>query len=220
MHLTFFAALTILALTFTSTTLGIESTPSAETHPGAVEVGQALIAPNSSLYPLKKLKEKVELSLTFTTQGKVIRHLEFAQRRLREVNTLLKVQRQDLVSATLADYRFSIEQSLNHSTPDLKVTVGEALSRHLDVLQRIYDGVGSQQAKKAILQSIESVQNHHRSLLTTLDPTHQALLQQKIKVRASFACNFLARESTSSGNPQDVLDSLNNSLQLCQNMTR
>lgn len=188
--------------------LALESTDSTEpinidelqADPGAVDVGEALIPPNSPLYFLKILREKIELALTFSQEGKVVRQLEFAQRRLREVNKLIKNKKQDLIGETMAKYRDHINQALAAaSSDDLKVKVGEAISRHLDVLQRVYDGVGNETAKAAIRGNIERAAEHNRTLLAKLDTVKQKLLIKKTVLRQALACKFLGRESTASG---------------------
>lgn len=168
---------------------------------GAVDIGESLIAPNSPLYFLKALREKIEVSFASNAQTKAIIQLEFAQRRLREVRTLVKIKNQDLIPPTLERYKLSLAEALGMTSQDeeLKVKLGEAIARHLDVLQRVYDAIGNPAAKRAVLSAIERAEAHNRTLLKTLSLAPQQKLIRKIALRQALACKFIARESTSSG---------------------
>lgn len=167
---------------------------------GAVEIGQSKIAPNSPFYFLKAIREKIENILASTSQSKVSLKLELAQRRLRESKTLLSAQKQDLLPPTLERYKLHLDEARNLSSSNsgLKMSVGEAISRHLDVLQRMYDSVGNPRAKQAIRSAIEKAQDENQQILDSLDLTSQQQLIRKIALRQALACQFLQRESSSS----------------------
>lgn len=160
---------------------------------GAVDIGESSISPDSTLYFLKAIREKIELALAGSSEIKAQRQLEFATRRLREVNALVKNKRQDLIDSTLERYKSALSETENlvSQNNDLKIKVGEAVARHLDVLQRVYDQVGNPRAKQAIRAAILRAEEHNRLLLQKLDISSQK--------RQSLACRFLAKEASGSG---------------------
>lgn len=168
---------------------------------GAVDIGESLIHPASPLYFLKALREKIEFTLAGSTDAKAQRQLEFSQRRLREVNALIKKNRQDLVDSTLERYKFHLSeaQNLSNNSEGLTAKVGEATARHLDVLQRVYDQVGNPRAKQAIRAAIERNEEHIRKLLQKLSLVEQQKLIRQTAKRQAMACIFLEREASGSG---------------------
>ncbi|MBI4036602.1 hypothetical protein HY386_01865 [Candidatus Daviesbacteria bacterium] len=168
---------------------------------GAVEIGESLIYPSSPLYFLKGIRERIELMLSSNNKAKAQRELEFAQRRLREVRALIKHQRQDLIDSTLERYKASLNEARSLSAPDssLQLPVGEAISRHLDVLQRVHDQVGNPRAKQAIRAALERGMEHLQTMQKRLDLVQQQELIRKTALRQALACNLLAREASNSG---------------------
>ena len=168
---------------------------------GAVELGSSLIYPGSPLYFLKAIREKIELLTSSSAEAKMQRELEFAQRRLREVNAMVKSKKQDLIDETLERYKDHLakasEIALNND--ELNFKIGEASSRHLDVLQRVYDQVGNPRAKQAILAAIERIQEQNKTLLQKLNLESQQKLIRTSALRQALACKLLIREATSSG---------------------
>ena len=171
------------------------------TDPGAVEMGESLISPNSPLYFLKTIREGIEIAMSSSAEAKVNRQLEFAQRRLREIKSLVKGKNQDLIPPTIERYNLFIEKAFEAGRADseLQIKVGEALARHLDVLQRVYDQVGNPRAKQAVRAALIKSSQHNRELVEKLEVVPQQRLIKKIASRQAFACKFLIRESTSSG---------------------
>lgn len=168
---------------------------------GAVDIGESLIHPASPLYFLKAIREQIELFLAQKSEIKAQRQLEFSQRRLREVNALVKKNRQDLVDSTLERYKFHLSeaQNLSNSSEELTAKIGEATARHLDILQRIYDQVGNPRAKQAIRAAIERNEEHIRKLMGKLSLVEQQKLIRQTAKRQALACLFLEREASGSG---------------------
>lgn len=168
---------------------------------GAVEIGSSLIYPGSSLYFLKAIREKIELALSSSSDAKMQRELEFAQRRLREVNAMVKNQKQDLIDETLERYKDHLQKAseIALNSDDLNFKIGEETSRHLDVLQRVYDAVGNPRAKQAILAAIEKAEEEQRMLLQKLNLVSQQKLIRATALRQALACKLLIRESSASG---------------------
>lgn len=168
---------------------------------GAVDMGESLIHPASPLYFLKAIREKIEFALAGTKETKAQRQLEFSQRRLREVNALVKQKRQDLIDSTLERYKAALSETENlvAQNEDLKMKVGEAVARHLDVMQRVYDQVGNPRAKQAIRAAILRAEEHNILLLQKLDLISQQKLIRKTARQQALACRFLAKEASGSG---------------------
>ncbi|MBI2039449.1 hypothetical protein HYT18_00015 [Candidatus Microgenomates bacterium] len=110
-------------------------------------------------------------------------------------------KRQDLIDSTLERYKAHLKEaeSLSGDREQLKLKVGEAVARHLDVLQRAYDRAGSERAKQAIRAAIERAEEHNRLLLQKLDLVSQQKLIRNTAVRQAMACKFLQKEASSSG---------------------
>lgn len=148
------------------------------------DIGQSEISPASPLYFLKIVKENIELKLAFTPNIKMIRELEFATRRLREVNSLIPINRQELIPSeralliepTLERYWYFL-QNVPGSGPER-----QTLAIHLETLERIYDRVTNQRARMAIRASINRL-------------IGRADLPQSSKL---LACTFLTKEASSS----------------------
>src|SRR3989344_6673480 len=186
--------------------------------PGAVDLGESLVHPGSPLYFLKTLREKIEVALDGTPETKSMRQVEFAQRRLREVNSLVKARKQDLIPQTLEAYKVHLQKAEQFSKIDeeLTVKVGEAIARHLDVLQRVYDNVGNPTAKAAIRAAIERSEEQNSRLIEKLSTVPQQKLIRKIAGRQAYACNFLMREATSSGLNDSERESLKKRVETCR----
>lgn len=186
--------------------------------PGSVDLGESLIHPGSPLYFLKTLRERIEVFLDSSSEAKSMRQIEFAQRRLREVNTLVKIKRQDLIPVTLEAYKVHIKDAETFAKidEDLSVRVGEAIARHLDVLQRAYDTVGNPTAKAAIRAAIERSEEQNSLLLQRLSTIPQQKLIKKVAERQASACNFLMREASSSGLNDTEKESLKDRVNKCR----
>jgi hypothetical protein len=177
--------------------------PAAYVDPGAVEIGEALIPPTSPLYFLKSLRENIEdrFFSPVSDESKVVRKMEFAQRRLREIRSVIKKNRQDLIEPLMQQYRnyIVLADRIAPDKPEIVATLAELKARHLDVLIRFYDEVGDPNAKRAIRASIIAVEEVNRAALGNLSDPQRGQLDQKIKLRQLGACNFLRREASGSG---------------------
>lgn len=192
------------------------------TDPGAVDVGHALIAPDSPFYFIKAIKERIEMALASTDDVKASRQLEFAQRRLREVNTLVDHKRQDLVRPTLAKYQTEVQnaEDLSSNSQDLQTRVGEALARNIDVLQRVYDQVGNETAKAAILENIQRAESRVRETTQNLPTGAQQKFIGNTAAYQAAACKFFLRESTASALPAADKLQLQQKIKDCQQNVR
>lgn len=186
--------------------------------PGAVEIGSSLIGPASPIYFLKTIREKIELKLSSSAQSIVLRQLEFAHRRLRETNNLVKNKRQDLIQVTMERYRqhFNLANQKAVGDKDLQMKVAEAVARNLDVLIRVYDQVGDPSAKREIRASTIFSEKLSRQILDGLDLANQQLLIGKVAKRQAAACKFLSREASGSGLTDSELEILRNNVKDCE----
>lgn len=189
---------------------------------GAVEIGASLIPPSSPLYFLKAIRERIEVIFATTREVKTQRQIEFAQRRLRELNSLVKSGNHELVEVTMERYRQHLSEAQRQfgQNQDLQSKVAEAVSRHLDVLVRVYDTVGNPRAKTAIRAAIERAEEQNRATLQTLETVAQQQLIGKIALRQAHACRFLIRESTASGLTSTEKEVLKDKVESCKKGAR
>ena len=161
--------------------------------------GESLIYPASPLYFLKAMREKIEVFLDGSQKTKAMRQVEFAQRRLREVASLIKHNRQDLIPPTLEQYKLHLQNvgNLTSRDEDLQLSAGETVSSHLDVLEGFYGSTGEERAKQAIRAAIVGAQDFNSSLLKDLSLPKQQKLIDKIAKPQALACQFLMREASS-----------------------
>lgn len=123
-----------------------------------VDFGSSRINPASPLYFLKTIREGFEMHLAQTGRVKTIRQLEFATRRLREVNSLISTNRQDLIEATLIRYWSHIQNLPEQETePDIADRIRENLKIDLQFLNRSYDQLLDPRARMAVRATINKL---------------------------------------------------------------
>ncbi|MBI2018160.1 hypothetical protein HYS96_00460 [Candidatus Daviesbacteria bacterium] len=150
------------------------------------DIGQSQINPASPLYFLKAVRESLEMHFAQTTNIKLIRSLEFATRRLREVKSLIPGNRQDLIEPTLDRYWVLVA-----SLPvpkDLKTAsffakeISNNLVIHIQTLEKVYPQISNPRAKMAV-----------RNVLNRLTDRQDIPSDARAPV-----CDFFAKEATSS----------------------
>lgn len=163
-------------------------------------VGYSKIHPASPLYFLKTIRENLELKLAFTPRVKILRQLEFATRRLREVRTLISIN-QDLIPPTLERYisHLNTLPDSEQKYQDVATKVKESLVIHLEVLQKTYLQVSSLRAKMAI-----------RSAMNKIIQRADLSVFAKLPV-----CTFFAKEASSSALNQTEQFVLKNRFESC-----
>jgi hypothetical protein len=179
------------------------ATPIKQIIPEAVNIGYSLIDPAHPLYFLKTAKEYLEVHFfsPVTDISKVTRNLEFAQRRLREVNSLIKDKRQDLIVPMMEQYKnyLNLTDKIAPDKENIKTEIAQSKARHIDVLMRLYDQIGDPAAKRAIRSAIVEAENYNGHALQDIqDPSIKADLTEKISQRQKLVCAFLSREASSS----------------------
>ena len=147
-------------------------------------VGVAKIDPSSPSYFLKTIREGIELKFAATVKTKLIRHLEFATRRLREAKSLVGGKNEELIQAGMERYWSSLTQVLSYEAKDEELTIlsNHVSAIHLKELMLLYSKLSNPKAKLGV-----------RSII------HRLLQDSEIKggLRDS-GCNFLLSESSSS----------------------
>lgn len=167
--------------------------------PGALEVGDSLISPSSSLYFLKAIREKIEIYFSATEQIRTQHELEFSVRRLREVRTLIEEGREDLIEETLSKYweHLNLVEKQSNGKYGIRGEIGASIARHMYVLQSLYYNTNEETAKRAIRASVQKVLDHNWKLLTGADLglDERENLSDKIAIRQIAGCQFLNEES-------------------------
>lgn len=147
-------------------------------------IGKSQLHPAHPLYFLKPVREALEMHFAQTPRVKMIRSLEFATRRLREVKSLIDVKREDLIEPNMGKYWYHLQKLPDKDLEDgeLVAFIKETTPVHLEVLENVYNVVENKRAKMAI-----------RAALNRLSQRSDL----EVKTKKSI-CDFLAKESTSS----------------------
>lgn len=140
------------------------------------DIGSSRISPASPFYFLKTIRENIELKLAFTPNVKLVREMEFATRRLREVKSLVPTTHQELVEPTLERYWYHLQKISD------KQGEKDILAIHLETLESVYDQMSHIRARRAIRAAINR-------LAGRVDVPSQARVP---------ACNFLTKEASGS----------------------
>ncbi|MEK7617062.1 MAG: DUF5667 domain-containing protein [Patescibacteria group bacterium] len=148
------------------------------------DIGQSQIHPSHPLYFLKTVRENLEMHFAQTPRVKMVRQLEFATRRLREVKTLLQIKDWDLVEPTMERYWFHMNTVLKYRPREewLTLLLNYTISTHLNVLENIYGRMNEKRAKMSVRTTV------HRILKYS----------DIIEAPRLKGCDFLAKEATSS----------------------
>lgn len=165
-----------------------------------INFGVAKINPASPFYFLKSVREILELKFAATTHVKALRQLEFATRRIREVNSLIKTSHQDLIEPTLDRYLFSLEEVTHIFNLRDKMMVEQVsveTSQHMAVLQTIYSQVSEPRAKMAIRATINRLSKFDQEIISKLNLLQLSPDQRIINSKLA-GCNFLSKEASNS----------------------
>ena len=163
-------------------------------------LGQSQINPSSTLYFLKAVREVIELKFAATTNTKAFRQLEFATRRIREVKSLVKTPRQDLIEPTLYRYLYHLQELnglVNLKDNDSAAQVIDVVGLHMTILQAVYDQVSDLRSRMSIRVTVNRLSEWDQQLIGRLDLVKQTSLIDKVTALKLSGCNFLAREASS-----------------------
>lgn len=192
------AIFALLLLMIGSNALAQEASESAETVARQVYLGKSLIHPAHPLYFLKKVRELLEIKFAPSQEIQAIRYLEFAQRRVREVRSLVKARRSDLVAPTLEHYIFNLHKALDLT--DLKNEakvrqLTEIVSIHARVLDHLYSQIESEAGKRSIRTTMFKLAEWNQKFQERLTP---ASLEFTSNESQSLICDFLTKEAQNS----------------------
>ncbi len=140
------------------------------------ELGFAKISPASPFYFLEVIREDLEMKLSFKYPAKIQKQIEFSKRRIQEVNTLTLSNSQDLIAASLENYKSSLS-----SIPQAPLTE-PLLKAQLSDLLTDYPQVSNTQARMAVRAAINQL----------------SLRKDLSKADKLPACDFLKTEASSS----------------------
>ncbi|MBI2338708.1 hypothetical protein HYU95_06015 [Candidatus Daviesbacteria bacterium] len=163
-------------------------------------IGKSQINASSPLYFLKSLREILEIKFAGTTNVRAYRTLEFATRRIREVNSLVKTSREDLIEPTLVKYLSELQElkGITNIKDEDMVMRASQVSGHMEVLQKIYSQVSDPKAKRSIRATIHSLTAWEQQFIDRLDLTKQSAIAQRMTGSKLSACNFLSKEASAS----------------------
>lgn len=192
MRITIVLALTLFGLGL----LGFCNTALAKEN----DIGYSKIHPASPLYFLKSVREILELKFSKPDQIG-LKYFEFAQRRIREVKSLISVNRPDLIPPTLEKYSANLNKTLgpfNFQDEALSNEVINNVGMHIVKLEEIYHQTQNPKAKIALRLAIYRISLWNEQLLERLNSKAKDVLSLKINDNQTFICNFLSKEASSS----------------------
>lgn len=135
------------------------------------------ITPDNPFYGVKRGFEDIGLAFTFGEINRAQAHYNRAQTRLSEADAMIKKNKTDVAEELVQDY----EEELNETEVEVEkaaakgqnVTllvehVANMTSKHIAVLQRVYEQV-SEQAKASIMKVIEKASDRELGILKHLE---------------------------------------------------
>jgi len=139
-------------------------------------LGKPWLLPDNFFYPLQRVIERIQLMFTFDSEAKARLHLQFAERRLAELNeTLIKNQTQ-YIEKLNKDYEnemnetekeMNITEGLGRNVTALAEHVAAVTYKHILVLERVLEKVPDQ-AKSAIEHAINVSQTGHEQAVESI----------------------------------------------------
>jgi len=143
---------------------------------GGAVAASAGALPGQLLYPVKRAVEKIDLAFHHDPASRARLHLEFAQRRLNELATLLELQKAGQtvdIGAAMQAYQSEISQVQDAIAQDpasanlqaLLSHVQDELAGHVAVLTQLRDTVVPAQAREAIQNAIDRAETARANAL-------------------------------------------------------
>lgn len=163
-------------------------------------VGQSIIHPAHPLYFLKALREIIETQVSTNPKQKFVRKIEFLERRVREVKSLIHFNRQDLIAPTLEKYSAILDDISGMDTQkrDLVNMAQDEVSNHLLILIKYYPQIEEKRAKISFRSTISKISRWNLTLIDRLNyGGYTDLAEKQIKLNLP-ACQFLRKEASSS----------------------
>lgn len=184
-----------------SSVLAEDASESAQARAKIVYLGKSIIHPAHPLYFLKKVREVLELKFAPNSEIQAIRYLEFSQRRIREIRSLVEVGRADLIPPTLEHYLFNLQKAtvLTDLKNEAKANqLTEIVSIHLQVMTDIYSSIDHEAAKRSLRTAIFKLSEWRSLLRERLTTKLQDDLSDNLAKFQGKICDFLIKEASSS----------------------
>lgn len=165
------------------------------------DLGKSRISPASPLYFLKSVREALEIKFAGTAYVKTVRELEFADRRIREVNSLVKTPKEDLIQPTLEKYWAGLQRfkkAANLKDGLMLETVNRKLMIHMEALQKVYPQLADLKAKRSVRTTVYKLSQWQEQLIDELILFGQPDLARAVIKSGLSACHLLSKEASSS----------------------
>ena len=173
------------------------------------------LTPDSPLYVLDGLFEKLSLMLTFNQEKKVAKELRYAEERLAEVQEMVQTQKMQKLETGLKNYEKlmnQVQEKLQAKTANKQVgaqvknNIRQRTENHLRVLSEVYDKVPAQ-AKKGVENALmNSAKNYQQAALQLNEDAAQinqqvmqalsAEVQQQLQQSLSQQLQVMQQEQT------------------------
>ncbi|MBC7252225.1 MAG: hypothetical protein H5T62_18350 [Anaerolineae bacterium] len=146
--------------------------------------------PGDVFYPVKRAAERVQLGLTFSELGRVRLHIQFAERRLEEVLTLLE-QRGQLDEATLAevgtetDVALTLAEQLGDERDQVLTTLAALTERQQAVLAEV-KSKAPPQAQAGLSRAMERSRRGHERAQAALEGAGKKKKDQTATPRPTY----------------------------------
>ncbi len=179
---------TLLFLVLSSNVSAQESTPEASSlrpiGQGGNDIGASTIYPGSIFYPLKAVREMLELKLALVPKTKAVRYMEFATRRLREAKSLVGTAKEELIQSNMERYWYAYQKVVKFQPRDEELTIllNNNLTIHLEVIEGIYYQLTNAKAQTGV-----------RTLVNRIVQSNDLKPETRIG-----GCLFLQKEASSS----------------------
>ena len=169
--------------------------------------GSPGVLPDSPLYLLERLKEKIILTITFDQKAKAEKLFNYAEERLAEAEALLTKQNPKLAEETIGRYESFLvrgqdslqkAEAAGEKVAGLKELQTEASIRQQAVLQNIYERV-PEEGRPAVLKAMSASQTVFLLASQTLPEIKSEVILQNAERRLPNFENFL---------PQNFLNDL------------
>ena len=138
-----------------------------------IELPSPGLLPDSPFYFLETIAEEIVTFFTFGDLKQAERYATLAAERLAEVQAVVEKGKPEFAEKTLARYENQLNNSIarakkaqvkGQSTEKVMTRVGQATSKHLEVLAQVYEKV-PEQAKPAIENAMKtSVKGHEKAV--------------------------------------------------------
>lgn len=163
-------------------------------------VGQSIIHPAHPLYFLKAVRENIETKFSTNPKQKFIRKIEFLERRIREVKSLIYFKNEYLIDPTIEKYTQILNEleGMDTQKRDQVNMARDEVSNHLLIMIKYYPQLENSRAKLSFRRTISKISEWNINLSDRLTyGGYTDLAEKQIKLN-SPACEFLKKEASTS----------------------